>query len=285
MFNINEDYISPAYEDFRTSIKGGKSFAVTGLTSILRMFLAYKTKAYSGKKILFVTSTEQAALKYQSDMQTIFGVNAVVMPFQDISMYETVSPNLYDYSEQIKILKSKPDIVICPIKAILEKFPDENFFRKNNLKIRIGDSIDLKELAQKLVNLGYKKATMVNDIAEFSIRGDIADIYTLESNPVRIELWGDEVVDIRFFNNETQTIIVDNSCRRFVRLHPRVCKPTHFRPCLCAFQRWRVLDVRRIFEKPRVRPQATIVRCRQRLSDALKITLQRQIHVARLEKP
>ena len=48
---------------------------------------------------------------------------------------------------------------------------------------------------------------MVSDIGEFSIRGDIADIYTLEESPVRIEFWGDEIVDIRFFDNETQKSI------------------------------------------------------------------------------
>ena len=45
---------------------------------------------------------------------------------------------------------------------------------------------------------------MVSDVSEFSIRGDIADVYSLNQNPVRIELWGDEVVDIRYFDNETQ---------------------------------------------------------------------------------
>ena len=65
----------------------------------------------------------------------------------------------------------------------------------------------MKNLAQQLITLGYKKATMVNDISEFSIRGDIADIFSLDGNPVRIELWGDEVVDIRYFNNETQKSI------------------------------------------------------------------------------
>ena len=45
---------------------------------------------------------------------------------------------------------------------------------------------------------------MVSDIGEFSIRGDISDIYSLNDNPVRVEFWGDEIVDIRFFNNETQ---------------------------------------------------------------------------------
>ena len=49
--------------------------------------------------------TEQNALKYQSDLLSAFNVKSQVMPFQNISMYETVSPNLYDYAQQ----KSKPD--------------------------------------------------------------------------------------------------------------------------------------------------------------------------------
>ena len=207
MFRINTDNISGSYEDFRAKVKQGKTFAVTGLTSILRLFLLTKIKEYSKKKILFITSTEQNALKYQSDLISAFNINAEVMPFQNISMYETISPNLYDYAQQLKILNSKPNIIICPVKSILEKFPTCEFFKKNKLKIKVGDSIDLKNLAQQLITLGYKKATMVNDISEFSIRGDIADIFSLDENPVRIELWGDEVVDIRYFNNETQKSI------------------------------------------------------------------------------
>ena len=48
---------------------------------------------------------------------------------------------------------------------------------------------------------------MVSDIGEYSIRGDIIDIFSLNPNPIRIELWGDEVIDIRYFNNETQKSI------------------------------------------------------------------------------
>lgn len=207
MFTINTDDISKSFEDFRLNVKQGKSFAITGLTSLLRIFLISKIKQYSKKKILFITSTEQNALKYQSDLMSAFNIKSEILPFQNISMYETITPNLYDYAEQLKILNIQPDIVICPVKSILEKFPDKEFFKKNTINIKIGDTIDLKKLAQKLVDLGYKKSTMVNDIAEFSIRGDIADIFSLDDNPVRIELWGDEVVDIRYFNNETQKSI------------------------------------------------------------------------------
>ena len=102
MFNINTDDISESYDEFRQRIKDNKSFAVTGLTSVLRLFLLSKIKNYSKKKVLFITSSEQNALRYQSDLSSICDLKSSVMPFQNISMYETVSPNLYDYSEQIK---------------------------------------------------------------------------------------------------------------------------------------------------------------------------------------
>ena len=202
---LNIDCLSgEKFLEFRDYVKKSWSFAVTGLTSLLRLLLVKNARDYSKKKILLVTSTEQNALKFQNDFKRGFDIDAALIPFQNISMYEAISPNLYEYSEQIKILRQKPDLVICPVKTLLEKFPDEEFFEKNSLKIKVGDEVNLKELSQKLVNLGYKRATMVSDIAEFSIRGDIADIFSLDDNPVRIELWGDEVVDIRYFNNETQ---------------------------------------------------------------------------------
>ncbi len=196
------DYTNEKFLEFRDYISKSRSFAVTGLTSILRILLL--KQIYDKKKILLVTSTEQNALKFQNDFKKIFDIESSILPFQNISMYESVSRNLYEYAQQVEVLREKPNLVICPVKSLLEKFPREEFFRDNTIQIKVGDELDLKGLSEQLVKLGYKRSTMVSDIGEFSIRGDIADIYSLNSRPVRIELWGDEVVDIRFFDNETQ---------------------------------------------------------------------------------
>lgn len=207
MFKIDCLSTNESYQSFKHDVLAKMSFAVTGLVTLLRLLLIQKTHEISKKKVLVITSTEQNALKYQNDLKKAYGVDASLLPLQNISMYESVSSNVYDYAEQLKILMEKPDIVITPVKTLLEKFPDENFIRKNSVKIKVGDEINVKEFTQKLVNLGYKRATMVSDIAEFSVRGDIIDIFSLDKAPVRIELWGDEVVDLRYFNNETQKSI------------------------------------------------------------------------------
>ena len=207
MFKINAPENNENYALFENYLAKKFSFAITGLTTILRLLLVTKIRKITDKKILFVTSNEQNALRYQNDLEKAFGVKSELLPFQNISMYETVSPNRYDYAEQYRVLTEKPDIVIAPVKALLEKFPTKSFYKNNSITIKIGDEIDTKNLAQKFVNLGYKHSTMVSDIGEFSIRGDIVDFYSLDKHPVRIELWGDEIVDIRYFNNETQKSI------------------------------------------------------------------------------
>lgn len=207
MFKINVPENNENYALFENYLAKKFSFAITGLTTILRLLLVTKIRKITDKKILFVTSNEQNALRYQNDLEKAFGVKSELLPFQNISMYETVSPNRYDYAEQYRILTEKPDIVVAPVKALLEKFPTKSFYKNNSTTIKIGDEIDTKDLAQKFVNLGYKHSTMVSDIGEFSIRGDIVDFYSLDKHPVRIELWGDEIVDIRYFNNETQKSI------------------------------------------------------------------------------
>lgn len=207
MFKINAPENNENYALFERFLAKSFSFAATGLTTILRLLLITKIRKITDKKVLFVTSTEQNALRYQNDLLKAFGEKSDLLPFQNISMYETVSPNRYDYAEQYRILNEKPDIVIAPVKTILEKFPDENFYKNNSTILKVGDEVDTKILAQKFVDFGYKHSTMVSDIGEFSIRGDIVDFYSLDKHPVRIELWGDEIVDIRYFNNETQKSI------------------------------------------------------------------------------
>lgn len=207
MFNIIAPKNDENYALFEHYLTKSFSFAVTGLTTLLRLLLIQKIQKITEKKVLVITATEQNALKYQNDLKKAFGVNADLIPFQNISMYESVSPNRYDYAEQVRVLTEKPDVVIAPVKALLEKFPKQKFYEENSVTVKVGNEIDLKKLIQQFVDLGYKRSTMVSDIGEFSVRGDIIDFFSLDKNAVRIELWGDEIVDIRYFNNESQKSI------------------------------------------------------------------------------
>ena len=185
------------------------SFAVSGITNCSKLIILSQLAIKNNKKLVFVVETEQSALKFQNDLKNLFQKEAVIFPYQDGSIYDTNSKNLYKYAKQIEILQNQEnaEIVIIPQKALFEKFPDNEFFKKNNIKIKVDEDIDIEKLSLNLVKLGYKRKTLVADVGEFSVRGDIIDIYPLSDNPYRIELWGDTVTDIRIFDSSNQRSI------------------------------------------------------------------------------
>ena len=184
------------------------SFALSGITNCAKLLLLSQLRLKNKKKIIFVAETEQSALKFQNDLKNLFEEEAEIFPYQDGSIYDTNSKNLYKYARQIQILQNPNDIVIVPQKALFEKFPDEVFFKEHSIKLKIDEDIDVQELARKLVMLGYKRKTLVADVGEFSIRGDVIDVFPLTEHPYRIELWGDTVTDIRIFDNTNQRSII-----------------------------------------------------------------------------
>ena len=73
------------------------------------------------------------------------------------------------------------------------------------LDYSVGDDLNIKEFSRKLVSLGYEKLPQVEGPGQFSVRGDIVDVFDLtEDNPYRIELWGDTIDSIRLFDVLTQ---------------------------------------------------------------------------------
>lgn len=68
-----------------------------------------------------------------------------------------------------------------------------------------GGEIDLNALTEKLISAGYSRTEQVEGQAQFSVRGSIVDIFPVqEKQPVRAELWGDEIDVLSYFDTESQ---------------------------------------------------------------------------------
>lgn len=204
---------SDKYSKIKKLLKENKSFVVSGLTNVLKILLLAQISGLKSKKILFITDSEQNAIKYKNDFKKFLDVDSEIIPYQDGSIYDGNSHNLYKYSKQLEVLNNLDSysVLIVPVKTLFEKFTKPKFLTNNSINLKIDDVIDIKEFSKKLINLGYKKTTMVVDVGEFSVRGDIIDVFSLNEKPFRIELWGDNIVDIRSFDNKTQRSIEKTS--------------------------------------------------------------------------
>ena len=75
---------------------------------------------------------------------------------------------------------------------------------ENVLTLELGQLLDLKEIQAALIRMGYEKEYQVQTMGQFSVRGGILDVFPLtEENPIRIELWGDEIDTIRYLTRES----------------------------------------------------------------------------------
>jgi len=78
--------------------------------------------------------------------------------------------------------------------------------------ISAGDTINRDEFGARLISQGYSRESLVEEKGEFSIRGNIIDIFPpTEKNPLRLEMLGDEIESVRTFNPSSQRSIGTSS--------------------------------------------------------------------------
>ena len=96
-------------------------------------------------------------------------------------------------------------IVVTTSRALLERTQLPRALASARLELRKGDTRRPEELAAHLESIGFERVPMVEDVAQFSVRGGIFDIYSFGmAEPVRLEFWGDDIVELRHFDLLTQ---------------------------------------------------------------------------------
>ncbi|MCD7832405.1 MAG: transcription-repair coupling factor [Lachnospiraceae bacterium] len=102
----------------------------------------------------------------------------------------------------------KPLTIITTIAACMNRMVSFKEWQEHILTIDGDAEIDTEKLKKELIRLGYERTGQVEGPGQFAVRGGIIDIFPLtEENPVRIELWGEEVDSIRSFDVESQRSI------------------------------------------------------------------------------
>ena len=106
------------------------------------------------------------------------------------------------------LLEQEEVTVVTSIDGCMDFLMPLEKIRSRLLHFKSDSVIDLDQLKEELVELGYERTGQVELPGQFSVRGGIIDIYPLtEDNPWRIELWDDEVDSIRTFDVESQRSI------------------------------------------------------------------------------
>ena len=196
------------FNDYISNVKDNTSpIMLSGLTDSGKVHFAYSTYFYAEKPICIITYNELQAKKIIRNLE-YFENNINYFPKKEILAYDYLAESKDITYSRIACLneihKKQAKIIVTTIEAVSQKIIPEDVLYKNILELKIGDVINLEEIKQKLVLLGYERQDVVENKSEFSVRGGIIDVAISEKHGIRIELWGDEIDSIRTFDINTQ---------------------------------------------------------------------------------
>ncbi len=180
------------------------------------------TADYRPPSCLILTSTEEEAEQLYQDLVFFHQLmnrpvdHLVVFPHSGTLAYESVPPPIDLIAHRMQSLhhlnQGFPTIAVASVRAILQKVLPQSIFSKACLLLKPGVCIEREPLATHLLQLGYRRVSVVEIPGEFSIRGGIVDIFsTAYENPIRVEFLGDTVETTRLFDPETQESIGQTS--------------------------------------------------------------------------
>ena len=132
-----------------------------------------------------------------------------LLPDWEILPYDHFSPHQDLVSERLatlyELLNGSCDIVLVPVTTALQRLGPPNFLSGHTFFFRQGDKLNEAALKLQLQQAGYDPVSAVMRPGEYSIRGGLLDLFPMGSNlPYRLDLFGDEIEQIRAFDPDTQ---------------------------------------------------------------------------------
>ena len=182
---------------------------LSGLTDGFKPHLVLALFEKFEESIVIIAETEKRAEIYYDSINGIRENQAYLFPSLDINFYNIKSIDNKKLSQRMEVLtklaKGENFIVITTLKAMTNKLSTLDRFNKSFVKIKDEDIIDVNNFIENLINLNYTANSLVENKGDFAKRGSIIDFWPVSyDNPIRIELFDDEVDSIRLFDKDSQ---------------------------------------------------------------------------------
>lgn len=191
--------------------KNGSKIMVSGITESARAHFISELLSETEKMGLVVVSNMLDARSLAEDLSLEFGrEHVLIYAPKDYIFHSIEASDMQVIHQRLNTLRKirtreTPLVVVTTIEALMQYTLPADLWDKVTFVFRPGDRYDLKDLAQQLALMGYKRCDTVEGVGQFSIRGGILDIYSpAGEQPLRVEFFDDEVDTVRCFDPETQ---------------------------------------------------------------------------------
>lgn len=200
----------PGLQKFVEDLKIGKSGKIINTVDSCKSHLITTVGQLLDVHPIIIAPDELSAKKLYEDMQLFYEEKEVYLyPARDILFYNADVHSMDITAERMKIIhqlvNQKEGIFILPAEALLNPLMPKQTWLSYEKTLTEGEVVQLKQLGEYLLEIGYERVAKVEAVGQYAIRGGIIDLFIPHSpNPYRIELWDDEIDSIRTFNPTSQ---------------------------------------------------------------------------------
>ncbi|HEX2072825.1 MAG TPA: DEAD/DEAH box helicase, partial [Geodermatophilus sp.] len=167
----------------------------------------------AGVPVLVVTAGERDADQVADQLRCFLPDRRTeVFPAWETLPHERLSPRADTVGRRLAVLRdlTSPgdngaiDVLVAPVRSVLQPLAP-GLGDLVPVELRPGDTADLDDVARALADAAYTRVELVEKRGEFAVRGGLVDVFPpTEPHPVRVEFWGDEVDELRYFSAADQ---------------------------------------------------------------------------------
>ncbi|MCQ4080520.1 transcription-repair coupling factor [Streptomyces sp. RB6PN25] len=168
--------------------------------------------ARAGRPLLAVTATGREAEDLAAALRSLLPADSVVeYPAWETLPHERLSPRSDTVGRRLAVLRrlahpraddpaaGPVSVVVAPVRSVLQP-QVKGLGDLEPVSLSTGQTADLEEIVDGLAAAAYSRVELVEKRGEFAVRGGILDVFPpTEEHPLRIEFWGDDVEEIRYF--------------------------------------------------------------------------------------
>ena len=196
------------FEQIKEKSKTNKGILqVSGCMESQKSHLMYGLSGIAPYRLILAEDERRAREIYED--YRFYDSKVYSYPAKDLLFFQAdIHGNLL-IRQRMKVIKAlleeKELTVVTSIDGCMDFLESLEKIKEQLIHYESDSTVDIEQLKNQLVALGYERVGQVEMPGQFSVRGGIVDIYCLtEENPWRIELWGDEIDSIRSFDPESQ---------------------------------------------------------------------------------
>jgi len=187
-----------------------------GLHGASLALAACEAGAAADRLCLLITGTPAEAEILARDLRFFTAAHADLpvlhFPDRETLPYDNFSPHQDIVSDRLLALYQLPStrrgILVAPITTLMQRLPPREYVWGHSLALEQGQQIDPAGLVRQLEQAGYHRVETVCEHGEFAVRGSLLDVFPMGSEqPFRIDLFDDEIENLRSFDPDTQRTI------------------------------------------------------------------------------